>query len=463
MNQFNQQEQNLLKGTKINDPKIKIIIKREDVSKVESFQNFQNRNNDKHLSLEDCINHYDEHNFNFLMINNSQNYQKMKNYLNQTLTKTSKDLQIIYGNQVIEILEKLNKSNEYAKLPLLPYGKALSDEQFINLLEECVSFANFNMDDYSLNYIKERLLKDFKDYLRDIFRYEQIRKDIIQNALITILTSKNRSDQKNNFDLLRIKNITTTPFISMDFNNSPQLKLDINEFKEIFCSPVYTQNYQKTLKNFIPEAHKSQIEVSELKEYIKHYFDNHYIYFCDLPENIMSVIIHTGNIYLKTKYLYEYYNEKGYESQILIREKIILNLGHELNHALLREISDTMKSNFLNTSENKNAEYKKGGIPFKSKFNEEITLMNSNDIGNLFDFNFFNNYYFDEIYSKEAELFLKIKNFASIKEYNDSLDIIIKEEKTLNLGHDPVNKFKKLGDEPVRRCIRSRILKTIKK
>ena len=92
MNQFNQQEQNLLKGTKINDPKIKIIIKREDVSKVESFQNFQNRNNDKHLSLEDCINHYDEHNFNFLMINNSQNYQKMKNYLNQTLTKNIKRL-----------------------------------------------------------------------------------------------------------------------------------------------------------------------------------------------------------------------------------------------------------------------------------------------------------------------------------------------------------------------------------
>ena len=176
----------------------------------------------------------------------------------------------------------------------------------------------------------------------------------------------------------------------------------------------------------------------------------------------MSVIIHTGNIYLKTKYLYEYYNEKGYESQILIREKIILNLGHELNQALLREICDTMKSNFLNASENKNAEYKKGGIPFKSKFNEEITLMNGNDIGNLFDFNFFNNYYFDEIYSKEAELFLKIKNYVSIKEYNDNLDSIIIEEKTLYLDHDPVNKFIKLGDEPVRRCIRSRILKTIK-
>ena len=67
----------------------------------------------------------------------------------------------------------------------------------------------------------------------------------------------------------------------------------------------------------------------------------------------MGLSIHTGNIYVKIKYLRDFYMEKNEESQIIIKEKIILNIGHELMHLLLREIDQKMKSNFMIKSKHK--------------------------------------------------------------------------------------------------------------
>ena len=85
---------------------------------------------------------------------------------------------------------------------------------------------------------------------------------------------------------------------------------------------------------------------SKIRKYICNHLENHYIYFCDLPQNILAFTIHSGNIYLKGNYLYEYYNEKE-ENLLLIREKIILNIGHEIMHVLMRKIDKNMKNNFL--------------------------------------------------------------------------------------------------------------------
>ena len=137
----------------------------------------------------------------------------------------------------------------------------------------------------------------------------------------------------------------------------------------------------------------------------------------------MALSIHTGNIYVKLNYLRNYYMNKSEESQIIIREKIILNIGHELMNLLLREIDQKMKSNFLIKSKNK--DNNKSELKFKNKFTNKFHIMNIDESGNYFDFNFFNQYYFDELFEKEARLFLDIKIFKSTKKYNEQLEKII--------------------------------------
>ena len=136
-------------------------------------------------------------------------------------------------------------------------------------------------------------------------------------------------------------------------------------------------------------------------------------------------------------------------------------MGHELAHILLREISDMRDNFFIRSNYNNNNKIKGQSIKFKDKFISKFHLLEKNESGNLMDYNFFNNYYFEELYQKEAELFFSIKSIKSIKEYKKRMDKIIKEEKNKNLSPNSVNKFKKLFKEPPRRCIRSRILGTI--
>ena len=196
---------------------------------------------------------------------------------------------------------------------------------------------------------------------------------------------------------------------------------------------------------------------SQIRTYICNHLENHYIYFCDLPQNILAFTIHSGNIYLKGDYLYEYYNEKE-ENLLLIREKIILNIGHEIMHVLMRKIDKTMKSNFLIKSNPNNNKNKNKFIEFNNKFTDEIHLFDINESGDVFDYKFFNKYYFSDLYSKEANFFYDIKNINSLREYNKQLEEIIKEEKSKNIIPIQVNKFKKIKDEIPRRCIRSRII-----
>ena len=62
------------------------------------------------------------------------------------------------------------------------------------------------------------------------------------------------------------------------------------------------------------------------------------------------------------------------------------------------------------------------------------------------------------MYEGEAKLFLDIKNINSLTEYREKLNKIIKEEKKKKLTPNNVNKFKKINQGHIRRCIRSRIL-----
>ena len=303
-------------------PDFKITI-RKDYLNVKLFDAIQNSQKKlkKIIPIEKCIEKFNDSNLSLLNQKDSETNIKLGNDILANLDMTPEYKQNNYKKQVFYILSNLKKSNKAVELPKLPYGKALSDDEFIRLLEECVEYSNYHLEENTLNKMKKKLIKDNYFVINDLFSNNQIKKDIIQNALLTILTTDNKKDQQDNFNLLEIGNVSSTPLIKMEFGKDDKNKLDINELKEIFCSPVYLENFQKTLKDFIPESNKKNVQLGDLKKYINKYFDNHYIYFCDLPENIMAVTVHTGNIYLKSKYLYEYYNEKFREFKTYYKGK----------------------------------------------------------------------------------------------------------------------------------------------
>ena len=429
-----------------------ISINQNIYSKIENIQN-----NFEYLSTKSIIDKYD--NENIAIIKNT-NSKELENILSHNISITANEYQNIHYKEIINEINNLKNSNIYEKLPVLPYGKRLSDLEFINLFKKCVKYANYKFDYEKLENTKRRLL-ELIDVIENVFKCPQILKDLKQNALLSILTSADDDEQTDNFNLLKVRYSSLTPLIKMNFNNN---ELNKKELTEIFCSYVYIKNYMKSLCKFIPNFNKIIPNETILKNYITNYFNNHDIYFCDMQDmdNIMAVTIHTGNMYLKAKYLVEYFEKNNPETQIIIREKIILNIAHELNHNLVREINQEMKNNFFIKSNYKGKKIENNEINFISKFDDtNIHILSVNESGNLFDYYFYDHYYFDDLYDKEAKLFLNIKEIKSLTEYKSKLNNIINEEKVKKPICNPVNKFKKLENK-TRRCIKSRIIRVIK-
>jgi hypothetical protein len=114
-----------------------------------------------------------------------------------------------------------------------------------------------------------------------------------------------------------------------------------------------------------------------------------------------------------------------------------------------------MRSNFLIKSDNKKKAKENKNIVYVSKFDSSNYSLNIDESGNVFDYFFFNKYYFDDLYSEEAELFLNIKRFKSISEYYSKLENIINNEKISLPKITSINKFKRIELEPAR-CIKTR-------
>ena len=365
--------------------------------------------------------------------------------LEQSYEITPSELQQKYGNKIIDAIRLIKKSQTFEALPKLPFGKQLSDDEFLELLNKCVCYANYHLAKENLNNIREKLLAS-SNILFDMFETPRILKDLLENALLTILTSNNETDQADNFDILRSSYISTiTPFAKLEFNNKNNT-LDKKELIETLCSKVHLKNYYESLDEFIPNFKNIVKSEEGLKVYINVYLQKYNIYFCKLPQNIMAITIHTGNIYLKADYLEEYFNKTDLNSQIIIREKIVLNLSHELMHGLIRIINPEMAENFFDKSEKK-TKVKDNQIEFKDKFVSSFYSLNANESGNVFDHNFYEGYYFGELYEEEAFFFLDKKNLNSIDEYKNKLKSIILGEKKNKVINSSINKFKKLKYE----------------
>ena len=432
----------------MNQSNIEMNSGNKKLPNLEKFERFYcSEKYEEYISFVDIIKKYDLDNLSFLSQSEEQEYDKIKNDLEHNFSITPIELQNYYSTQILEAIKSIQKSKIYAELPKLPFGKSLNDNEFLELLNKCVSYANYNLDQNILENIKNRLLKKMK-ILKSIFKKPQILKDLLENVLLIILTADNKANQDDNFEILSKSKISTlTPLIKLDFNlKNNNHKIDKKELIETFCSNIYIQNYYKALDQFIPNFKSIVKDEESLKIYIKNYFEKYNIYFCKLPQYMMALTLHTGNIYLKVDYLEEYFEENDEDSLVIIREKIILNLGHELMHGLMREINPEMTTNYFIKSKKKIKE-ENNQIKFKDKFISNFHLFDANESGNVFDHNFFDGYYFDKLYEKEAHLFLGIKNMNTIGEYKIKLNSVIFSEQSKQLSTDSVNKFKKLEKE----------------
>ena len=329
------------------------------LNKIDNFKNSFNI-----ISIKTLIDKYDKENASMA----SKEIEKIISY---NMDLIPKDKQDNYSQIILDKIKDLKNSNIEIELPKLPYGKGLTDNDFINLFEKCVEYANYKLDSDKLEKIKHQLL-NLEPFIKNLFELPQILKDLKENALLTLLVSNDNREQMDNLNLLKVQYSSICPLIEMNFKNH---KLNKKELVETFTSYVYIQNYMKVLDKFIPNFKKIVPNKSKLKEYIKNYFGKHDIYFADLPENIMAVSIHTGNIFVKSKYIYEYYYEKDDDSQLIIRQKIVLNVAHELTHVLLREIYDKIRANFLIKSIIKDKKINTKEIKFVNKFDGNFHIL----------------------------------------------------------------------------------------
>ena len=442
----NQNQVNIINETENAD-----IINDDTFLKNEIINDHNTRN---YISIESSSYKYDLENYS--AINNKYDIEskKIKEDMKKGFNKTSNDKQEKYNQELLTIINSLNKTNIKSKLPVLPYGKSLTDEGFLYLLRECINYANYKFDELKLEYIKNDLLNNAN--VKNLFKKIQIVKDVYENSIISILASNNLDGYNSNYGFLKCDVSTNTPFIELDFNNN---KLNKEELINIFCSPVYLQKFRETLSIFTNNIKNDESYDQIIETHIKNYFNSHYIYFFEMPKNVFTLSIHTGNIYITINYLKEYYSEKTDNDCVIIRQKIILNIAHELTHMLLREIDDGYKKNFLIKSKIKNKRQK--DLQFKKKFVNSFYPMEADESGNMFDYKFLKEYYFDDLYEDEAILFLNIKNYRTVQDYEANLEKIISEEKlkSQEMLDRPIYKFKKL-DQP-RRCFKSKILGNI--
>ena len=195
-------------------------------NKVNSFNSKENCVN-MDIPFEKCITLFDTANSKILKERLKEN--KLKEEILMNVEKTPLALRSNYTNQFFDIIKKMNKSNIFQELPKLPFGKQLSDTNFIAPLKESVSYANYKFETQNIENIKSRLINDYSAALTNLFNRGQTVKDILENAIITILTTDVESEQEDNFKLLTVENSTATPIVCMNFGDIKEYDLDISQ------------------------------------------------------------------------------------------------------------------------------------------------------------------------------------------------------------------------------------------
>ena len=427
----------------------------------DSLKYFSSGNTSKNITKEKALELFEEYNEKYLL-NNPIDKNKYEKVIGDNNTYTPEIQQKKYWECLKKIFASIKKTYKKYPAPVLPFGKSLSDYDFLELVEKAVKYACFSQKDNILNYMKN-ILVNIDKYTKNIFTYPNIVKDIKKNGILSIIYADTLKEKSEGLSYLKINKSTITPLLKLEFTiNGKKYDLNKEELFNIFTSDIILKFYKKNLSDFIPDFNKKIENDDEIKTHIKNYLENYNIYFCDLPNNIMGVTLYSGNIYLKLKYIKEYFiNKKSdvidEDDSLIIREKIVLNLKHELNHVLVRFIDDEKKLNFFLKSENskKSDNY----LIFKDKSVKDITHKSIlNESGNCFDYILYQGYYFDTLSKKEANFFLNINEIKDVNKYQEKFNEMMQDDDNYEICDSSINKFKTIIEEKPH-CFKSMIFK----
>ena len=135
---MNDKEKLLINTAENNNTKTISTEKNNNIQDIiDKVRNIQK--NQDYFSLEKCVNQYDNDNLLFLKENNnSEEFKKLKDDLNESIIITPIEKQENFSNQLKDLINSINKSDVQASLPKLPYGHHLTDSEFIDLMKQCI-------------------------------------------------------------------------------------------------------------------------------------------------------------------------------------------------------------------------------------------------------------------------------------------------------------------------------------
>ena len=95
---------------------------------------------------------------------------------------------------------------------------SLNDEQFISLIKEAKEFTYSSKTEDELKEISKRFIEN-ENNIKSLFYKPNLIKNIIENAIITILTitNSNIKDLENNFILLNVEDCSIFPLSNIPF------------------------------------------------------------------------------------------------------------------------------------------------------------------------------------------------------------------------------------------------------
>ena len=222
---------------------------------------------------------YEEINEKYLNDLNNINIKKKYEALMQSnMQATNEEKAKEYGDQLFSILTtNLTKKVKYVKKPNLFYGKSLDDEEFLKLVKLAKDYSINTKTSKQNETIVNRFIID-KKYIINLFKKEKIIKDILQNAILSILINEfDGNELTNNFNYLKIEDVSPCPLIFLPFqHDNKNYDLNKEKLKQEATSYMALLTFNKTMKEFCKDY---TLNKEQLKEKIENYVEAHEIYF----------------------------------------------------------------------------------------------------------------------------------------------------------------------------------------
>ena len=142
----------------------------------DSLKYFSSGNTSKRITKENALELFEEYNEKYLL-NNPIDKNKYQKIIENNNAYTSEALQKQYWECLKKIFTSIKKSCKIYPAPVLPFGKSLTDYNFLVLVEQAIKYACFSQKDNNLNYMKN-ILVNIDKYAKNIFTFPNIVKDI---------------------------------------------------------------------------------------------------------------------------------------------------------------------------------------------------------------------------------------------------------------------------------------------